>query len=197
MFGAPKLLNGQINPAVIGLLGNLVNSLINLRFPAPNWGVFLPGTTTKAFDVSSVSELDIGGESAVSDYPLENGTFTSYNKVVMPNVFAIRLTRDGSETQRAAFLTWLATNKDALTLFDILCPEATYTNATLKSYRVSRSSSSGAAMVLADCIFQEVRQIPAVYSSSNITDPSNRPATPTTRVNSVPNPGLTTFPAAQ
>lgn len=194
MFGIPKLLNKPPTAQDFSLLGNLVNSIINLRFPAPNWGVFLPGTTTKAFDVSSVVELDIGGESAVSDYPLENGTFASYNKVIMPNVFMVRMTRDGSETQRAAFLNWLEINRGALSLFDILCPEAIYPSATLKSYRITRNSSSGAAMVIADCVFQEVRQIQAVYSSSSITSPANRPSTPAARVNPVANPSLITFP---
>lgn len=193
MFGAPTLLRGLPRAAGLSLLGAGVSRVIDALFPAPTWGVFKPGTTDPAFEVSSVTELDIGGESNVSDYPIETGSFTSYNKVVMPNTFQIRLTRDGSEAQRNAFLVWLQTVCGGLDLFDILCPENSYQNATLKSYRVSRTSGSGAAMIVADCIFQQVRQIPASYSSSTVPDPNNQPPTPTARVNPVPNTSAT-FP---
>lgn len=191
MNGQPQLLNGAPPVFVTGLLGNLISTLINIRFPAPNWGVFLPGTTDKAIEVSSVVELDLAGESAVSDYPIETGSFTTYNKVILPNTFQVRMTRDGSETQRAEFLNWLSVNKDATTLFDILCPEVVYPNATLRGYRVSRSSSSGAAMIVADCLFQEVRQVTTLYKSSNISDPKNMPSTPTARVSPVETTAVT------
>lgn len=191
MFGVPNLLNGLPRAAGLSLLGAGVSRAMDAIFPAPNWGVFLPGTTDPAFVVSSVTELDVGGESNISDYPIETGSFTSYNKVVMPNVFAIRLARDGSETERAAFLQWLAASAANLDLFDVLCPEATYQNVTLKSYKVSRTSESGAGMIMADCIFQQVRQIPAQYSNSDIPDPNNQPTTPTARVNAVPTTAVT------
>jgi len=186
MFGIPNLLRKAPGAIAITLLGNSVSRLMDFLFPAPTWGVYRPGTTTPAFEVSSVAELDLGGETALSDYPIETGSFTTYNKVLMPNVFSIRLTRDGSENQRAAFLNWLQAVLQSLDLFDVLCPERTYRNVTLKSYRITRTSESGAAMIVADCIFQEVRQIPALYGTSQISAPANQPPTPTVRVSPVP-----------
>jgi hypothetical protein len=183
MFGIPNLLRKAPKAIALTLLGNAVNFVVDFLFPAPTWGVYLAGSTTPAVAVSSVTELDIGGESKVSNYPLENGTFATYNKVIMPNMFSIRLTRDGSEDERGVFLNWLQVNAGTLDLFDILCPENAYSDATLVSYRVSRSSQSGAAMIIADCIFQEVRQIPALYGTGQIIDPKNQPSTPTARVN--------------
>lgn len=182
MFGIPNLLRKAPKAIALTLLGNLANAIVDFLFPAPTWGVYLPGTTTPAVAVSSVTELNIAGESIVSDYPIETGSFNTYNKIAMPNVFAIRLTRDGSEAERKEFLQWLELNVILLDLYDILCPENTYTKATLKSYRVSRSGTSGAGMIIADCIFQEVREIPAVYSSSQVTDPENQSTTPAARV---------------
>lgn len=186
MFGIPNLL--QNAPRAIGftLLGNFASSIFDFLFPAPTWGIYKAGTTTLAFEVSSLAELGIGGESHVSDYPVEDGTFSSYNKILMPNMFTLRMVRDGSETQRAAFLNWLQSTLDSLDLFDVLCPERTYRNATMKSYRIVRSGGAGAGMVVADCIFQEIRQIPAAYSVSNVPNPENQPAVPTVRVTPVP-----------
>lgn len=185
MNGIPNLLRNTPRAIGLTLLGNAAQALVDFLFPTPTWGVYLPGTTTKAFDVSSVGEMGIGGEAHVSDYPIEDGTFTTYNKVVMPNGFAIRMTRDGSESDRAAFLKWLEFSKNTTTLYDILCPENVYLNATLRSYRVVRSVNSGAGMIVAECIFQEIRELAAAYGSSNITDPENQPTTPTARVNPV------------
>lgn len=194
MFGIPKLLNQLPRAVGLTLLGNAANRLMDFLFPAPNWGIYKKGTTQLAFEVSSVVELDIGGESNVSDYPVEDGTFTTYNKVLMPNMFALRMTRDGSQAQRTAFLNWLNTNLGNFELFDVLCPERTYRNVTLKSYRISRTSAAGAAMVTADCIFQEIRQIPAAYTTAGIPEPENQPATPTVRVNPIPDSNVVGFP---
>ena len=195
MFGLPKLL--EKSPRAIGLtlLGNLLNRVMDYLNPQPpNWGVFIAGTTEPAFAFSSVSELSIGGDANISDYPIENGTFTTYNKVLMPNTYPIRLCRDGSEAQRGAFLAWLQASLTSLELFDVLCPENSYSSVTLKSYRLTRSSTNGAAMIVAECIFQEVRQIPAAYGATRITDPANRPPTPAARVNPVAAPAITNFP---
>lgn len=186
MFGAPNLLNGPAASPVPSLIGNAIFSAVAAFYPPPNWGVFKVGTTEPAFPVSSVLELDIGGESVISNYPIEDGSFTTYNKVVMPDTFPIRLIRDGAEPIRAEFLKWLQNAKNSLDLYDVLCPENAYPNVTLVSYRVTRTSESGAALILADCLFQQVRQIPAAYTRTAIPLPENQPSTPTTRVSPVP-----------
>lgn len=186
MFGIPNLLRNAPRAIGLTLLGTLASTLASFFNPPPLWGVFDQGTTTPATDVSGVLEVGIGAEASVSNYPLEDGTFATYNKVLTPNVYNIRLVRDGTEAQRGAFLQWLQANVGSLNLFDVLTPEAGYANVTLKNYRLSRTRESGAAMIVADCLFQEVRQIPAVYSSSRITNPENQPPTPAARVSPVP-----------
>lgn len=185
MNGIPNLLRNTPRAVITGIIGKSLDSLIDYLFPTPNWGVFVSGTTSKAFDVSSVVEQDIMTDSAISDYIIETGSFATYNKVQMPNVFSIRLTKDGSEFERGEFLDWLESSKNGLDVFDVLCPEKTYSSATLKAYRVSRSAQSGAARIIADCIFKEVREKPADYSSTRITNPENKPKTPTVRVGAV------------
>lgn len=194
MFGLPKLLTPSPRAIVLTLLGNTANRLMDFLFPAPTWGVYKTGTTQLAFDVSSVFDLGISGSSVISNYPIEEGTFTSYNKVVNPNTYPIRLARDGSQSQRTAFLNWLENSKNSFDLFDVLCPERTYKNVTLESYRIIRTSESGAAMILADCLFQEIRQIPAAYTTTGVPAPENQPATPTVRVNPIPDSNVVGFP---
>jgi len=184
--GAPNLLKNAPRAIGITLLGNLATNLWDYLFPGPTWGVFNVGTSDPSIEVSSVLELDIAAEARASDYFIQTGSFTSYNKVRMPDVIPIRLVKDGNETSRAQLLKWLDDNLSKTTLFDILSPEWRHPNLTLVGYRIGRTARSGAAMITADCLFQQIREKDVKFSSSTIASPGNQPATPTARVNPVP-----------
>jgi hypothetical protein len=184
--GVPNLLRNAPKAIGITLLGNAASALWNYLFPGPTWGVFNIGTSDISIRVSSVVEVDISSESHASDYPIQTGSFTTYNKVKTPDIVSIRMTKDGDDASRAFFLDWLNQNISETSLYDILTPEWRYPGMTLVGYRMSRSSRSGAAMIVADCLFQQVRQLLPKYSITNIESPENQPATPTNRVNTVP-----------
>lgn len=181
--GVPNLLKNAPKAIGITLLGNLATKLWDYLFPGPTWGVFKVGTTDPAIEVSSVLDFDVAAESRVSDYFIQTGSFTSYNKVRMPDVIPITLVKDGNETSRLQLYYWLDSNVGTTTLFDILSPEWRHHNMTLTAYRMRRTARNGAAMIVADCLFQQVREKAVVFSSSTISDPEDQPATPTTRVN--------------
>lgn len=181
--GIPNLLKGAPKAIGISLIGGVLRGLWNALFPGPQWGVFMAGTPNMDIPLSSVVYMDIAGDSQASDYPLQTGSFTNYNKVVNPNLFRVAISCDQNEEYRSLFLQWMEKNVGTTSLFDVVCPEYTWPNATLVSYRISRSSRNGATMLVADCVFQQIRQLPAVYSATNIPDPENQPATPTARVN--------------
>ena len=185
MFGAPNLLNGLGKRTAITLLGNAVSALWDFLFPGAVWGIFETGSTTRAIELSSVVEVDLSADSRVSDYPIQTGSFVSYNKVANPNFITLRVTKDGSESSRSELLQWLDANKKDVTLFDILTPESRYSSMTLVSYRISRSARSGAAMLTVDTLWQEVRQIEAQYSTTRIESAEDQPTTPTARVNPI------------
>lgn len=185
MFGAPNLLNGIVKRTGITLLGNVVSTLWDYLFPGAIWGVFKTGSTSRAIELSSVIEVDLAADSRVSDYPIQTGSFVSYNKVANPNIITLRVTKDGAETSRLELIQWLEQQKNDTTLFDILTPEYRYLNMTLVGYRISRSARSGAAMITADTLWQEVRQISAQYSTTRIEDDEDQPTTPTARVNPI------------
>lgn len=184
--GVPNLLKNAPKAIGITLLGNLATKLWDYLFPGPTWGVFTVGTSDPAIEVSSVLEFDVAAEARVSDYFIQTGSFTSYNKVRMPDIIPIRLIKDGNETSRLQLLYWLDDNVTKTSLFDILSPEWRHHNMTLVGYRMSRSVRAGAAMIVADCLFQQVREKAVVFSSSTISDPEAQPSTPTVRVYPAP-----------
>lgn len=184
--GVPNLLKNAPKAIGITLLGNVASALWNYLFPGPTWGVFNVGTSDPAIIVSSVVEQDISAESRASDFIIQSGSFTNYNKVQTPNIITIRMTKDGNETSRQEFLQWLDLNIADTSLFDVLSPEFRYPNVTLIGYRMGRSARSGAAMIVADCLFQQIREKPVLFSSSTIADPGNQPSAPTVRVYPAP-----------
>lgn len=190
MFGIPTLLNKPIKAAAISLLGNTGNALfdaaIDFLFGEPKWGIYVAGTQNVGVYVSSVVELEVTGESMVSDFPLETGSFTSYNKVLHPNIFILRFTQDGVASQKTELLQWCEDNVERPELYDVVCPEKTWTNATLIRYRNLRSAEVGAGMVTVECVFQQIRELPAEYTNSNIEDPEDETVGQTVRVNPIP-----------
>lgn len=190
MFGVPNLLKGAAKAAVATLLSNTLGKLYDFFVVPPKWGIYLPGSSTKAIEVASVVAMDIAGSADVSDYPIEQGSFVSYNKVILPDVFQFRIAQDGQEASRTYFLDWLQRAKNGLDVFDVVCPEFVYPNATLIRYTIRRTAESGASMVTADCVFQQVREKPAKYSSSQTEKPENEESTPVVQVNPVPSSSI-------
>lgn len=190
MFGVPSLLKGVARATVATLLSNTLGKLYDFFVVPPKWGIYLPGSSTKAIEVASVVAMDIAGSADVSDYPIEQGSFVSYNKVILPDVFQFRIAQDGQEASRTYFLDWLQRAKNGLDVFDVVCPEFVYPNATLIRYTIRRTAESGASMVTADCVFQQVREKPAKYSSSQTEKPENEESTPVVQVNPVPSSSI-------
>lgn len=184
--GVPNLLRNAPRAIGITILGNAVNALWNFLFPGPQWGIFLPGSADRAIEVSSVVELAVAASARASDYPIQSGSFINYNKVRLPDVFGVRITLDLGDQDKAFLMSWLDTNTTEPSLFDIVCPERRWANSTLTDYRINRSASSGASMLVVDCLFQQIRELPATYSRQNIASPENEPSTPTARVNPQP-----------
>lgn len=63
-------------------------------------------------------------------------------------------------------LNTIPTKMQQNNLFDIYMPEAHYPNMTLVDYTITRESRSGANLIIANCTFQEVRQVTFQYSTT-------------------------------
>ncbi|MGL4756297.1 MAG: hypothetical protein ACRCXB_28420 [Aeromonadaceae bacterium] len=180
--GFPILKSGKIQAPITSLISAAIGSLWSALFPGEKWGIYEAGSETAKVEVDSVVELGLNGSAEASTYKIEAGSFVSYNKVRNPNAFMIRISKEGTAATRAYINEWLATNVEATTTFDIVMPEKRYNGYTLVEYRMLRSSASGAGMIVADLMIQEMRETSALYSNSKIADANNVPPTPTARV---------------
>lgn len=119
----------------------------------------------------------------ISDYPIEQGEFNTYNKVRVPRHIRVVMscaglnfvqqieqsvdqlinsalgTTFGQGMERSAFCDALDAMVASLNQYNIVTPDKTYPNFNCISVSYDRTQRSGAGMIKAECIFREI--IPA------------------------------------
>ena len=133
----------------------------------------------------SVLSLEWHGEERVSDYPVQNGQFVSYNKVKVPFDLRMVMTCQGknvvqdalqSVTQslnqalsniglafgqpmgRDAFLRQLDEMLASTDLYDVVTPDKVYQNVNLVAYNHAKKNDEGGTLIIAELMFREVRE---------------------------------------
>jgi hypothetical protein len=159
---------------------------------------------TPVITPDSVLSLEWHGEERISDYPLMDGTFASFNKVKVPYDLRIVMTCQGlnyvqdvlqTATQlidqalgnlglafgqpmdRPAFLQQLDAMLDDTNLYDVVTPDKVYKNVNLVSYNHAKRNDEGATMIIAELLFREVRIAQQTYGGG-IASSSESAASP-------------------
>ncbi|NTU49331.1 MAG: hypothetical protein HGA87_00285 [Desulfobulbaceae bacterium] len=161
---------------------NLTN-LISLFIGPPAWGIYDSGGR-KVLDADSVIDMGFSGSSDVSDYPVEKGSFASYNKVQHPDSFTVRLSMGRSTSDREAFLSAIDAIKKSLKLYSVVTPEKTYRSVNIHGYDYRREQTAGANMITVELSCREIREKTVQYSktglaavtSSVVKNPASAPA---------------------
>lgn len=133
------------------------------------WGIFSNGVPVVTAD--SVVSFEYKQEWALSDFPVEQGGFASYDKVHIPYDVRFRFSSGGSGANRAALLSAVQAIAGTLTLFDAASPEAIYLSCCVKHYDYRRTSINGVGMIQVDVWLEEVLQV-----GSSITGGTSIPA---------------------
>lgn len=153
---------------------------INLLSPGAS-GYTITDTTGNIVIIPDTMEVfDYDYEERLSDYPIEEGGFNTYNKVRVPRTIKVdmacgglNLVQRGEQAiddlinsalgthfsqgmTRAQFLSALDLMVGSLDLFSIVTPDAAYTNFNAVSVRYNRSQRSGAGIIRANVVFREV-----------------------------------------
>jgi hypothetical protein len=136
---------------------------------APQWGIFLSGSPVILAD--NVVDFSYKQEWTVSDYPVEQGGFLSYDKVAVPYDARVRFSAGGSAADRQAFLNSIEAVADTLELFDVVTPERVYNSANIFHYDYRRASRNGVGLIIVDIWLVEIRTT-ATAAFSNTNQPS-------------------------
>lgn len=198
--GVPALPRSpRFPPTARAVLGVLQGTLWRALQTSAKWGIYdaagkplgdpntlqaIPANLLSVLGVTptvSTGGLDYAKETRVSDFPIEKGSFASYNKVRLPSSPNVTLCMGGSETERKAFLAAIDAACESTAFYSVVTPEATYINYSLERYNYQRRQSRGANLLIVDISLREVREVSAKYAQSAqapIVKPKDAAATP-------------------
>jgi len=183
-------------PPLLTNIGNVVTTVSILRsdaaivlglFADPQWGVFNQDGSI-ALQPDSIIDLDFKKDWQIPNYRQEQGAFQTYNKITLPYDIRVRMTKGGTDSERANFLLAVESAAASLNLYEVVTPEITYPNANITHYDYRRTSTNGVGLLTVDLWLLEVRvtatvqfQSTAAPSGTNPTNDGNvLPQVPTT-----------------
>lgn len=179
---ARSLLIEALAPPVLGFAAE-PSVLWQATQSAPVWGIY-DSDNNLVVQADSVAAFDWRKENRVSNFPVQQGQFATYNRVGLPNETSLTLTKGGSLAQRTAFLQQieLVIAQQNINLYTIRTPEKTYANVSATRAELSRRGSANAFYFDVELYFIEVIQVAAQYSTQatptqNASVPSAIPPT--------------------
>lgn len=129
----------------------------------------------------STGGMDYSKETRVSDFPVEKGSFASYNKVELPATPNVTLCLSGSERDRRKFLEGVDAACKSTDLYSVVTPEVTYIDYAIERYNYQRRQNRGATLLIVEIALKEVRQVSAAFTQANagkVESPKDAGATP-------------------
>ena len=137
---------------------------------ASQWGVFLHGSLV--LEPDSIVSLGYQREWSLSDFPVEQGAFNTYNKVARPFDVRIRMTKGGTLAERTGFQTTLERLAASLDLYDVVTPERTYMSVNMITLGLQRANGAGVSLLTFDLALRQVA-VTAESSFSDVVSPTS------------------------
>lgn len=183
--GVPQLVRAA--KQVVTPILSIINKVLLVKLwaaskAAPVWGVF-DSTGKQVLNPTNIYSFDNRNEWSLPDFPIQNGSFATYNKVVKPFEVPLRMTKGGTLSDRSNFLQQIADIAGDTNLYTVITPERSYQSVNLMHYEVTRRSSEGAFYLAeVDIYFRQILQQPQYTSSmvagANTSNASNPAAVP-------------------
>jgi len=160
---------------IVTLLTQDAISLFAGQINAP-WGIYLGFLPIVQAD--TVTAFDYDQDFDISDYPVEQGQFQSYNKVYRPFETTFRFSKGGTLAQRQLLLDSVQAIIGDTNLYNVVTADATYVGVNLVGYSYSQRADSGLGLIQVDVRARQVKETNTLISSianfiTNAIDPSN------------------------
>lgn len=123
---------------------------------AVTWGIF-SRKGLLAIRPDNIAAFEFQREYRISDYPIEEGSFESFNKVTLPYDIRVIMTKGGSRADRKAFLDAVDLALASLDPYTIVTPERVFANANLVRQGYRREATSGASLLSVELHAVEIR----------------------------------------
>jgi hypothetical protein len=188
-------IGNNVSSSIPGVIGSLTGDfdVLNSDGPGianvsdgPSWGLF-DSDNNLVITPDSFLGMEALKDYKVSDYPVEEGAFASYNKVETPFIGKVTYGKGGDEGERTQFLTDIATAVASLDLYTLVTPEVSYDSVNVTHFDYRRTSKNGVTMLTVEVWVEEIRDtVQASFSNTQQpegADTSNnggvQPQTPT------------------
>jgi len=123
----------------------------------PQWGI-LNDQGIFALVPDSIVAVEVKSDRDIATYPIEQGAFTSYNKVAKPMEIRVTMTCGGKlNMDRGIFLDVLELLRDSLELYSVVTVDKTYPSMNMTHFNYRRESSKGVSLLTVEAAFKEVR----------------------------------------
>ncbi|MET3815331.1 hypothetical protein [Pantoea sp. UYEF8] len=162
-----------------GNIFSIINSTLS-----PGYGIYLKSGLA-ALNPTSFLGIEYGADASVVSAPIEQGSYSSFNKVKRPPVIRVLFTLEGwtgfsgsipnltnfSLTSRADMLAALDEMVATADVYDIETPDTTYEDYDLVRYNY-RTSDRDVTLLTVEAIFQAVLQSAEVTLTSTTANSS-------------------------
>lgn len=179
--GVPQLVRANEAINTVQLAVGAIQKFLGSPSKQLVWGVF-DQSGKAVIHPESYQGFENQNRWKISEFPLQDGDFQSYNKVIIPRTITLKLTQGGSLQQRTALLSALAAIGGDTNLYNIIVPEGVYLGFNCDGFTVRRMGREGAYFFAdLDVRFTNIRQAKSVYSSTtantaNAANPAALPA---------------------
>jgi len=146
----------------------LTGEILPLNLFGTTWGI-VDENGSALLTPDSFVDFEYREEYKIPIYPLEEGSFQSYNKVAMPFDCRVTVSCSGNgKMSKEAFLAAIEKLLSSLTLCSVVTPNGTYKSCNLIHVDYRREARQGATLIIAQLWFQEIRiaQQPVVPTAS-------------------------------
>lgn len=168
--GVPAVFRKATFPSISERASFEPAALTDRIFGPPRWGLYgADGQQMVVFETFVGIAFNQGGQ--ISSYPMEQGGFSSFNKVEAPFDATITLAHAGDQASRNVILSVLERIVGSTELYTVATPEIVYPSANLVKYSYSRADKNGSSLLTVVLTMNEVRQT-AVLQSSATQEPS-------------------------
>jgi len=165
-----------------------INNISTAKIPNNAYGIqwgFVDSTGVSVITPDSFIEFEYREERKVPNYPVEGGSFSSYNKVALPFDLRVTVSCNGNGAMsKETFLSTIEQLINSLTLINVITPNATYNNCNLIHVDYRREAKQGVSLIIAQLWFQEIRiaqqAVPATSAPSGATTYLNGQVSPIT-----------------
>jgi hypothetical protein len=186
--GLPQLPPSAATPIIATIASEAISALLwQASQSPPAWGVFDDQGNQVVFP-DSVLEFSHRQDSNISNFPVQEGQFASYNKVVLPYEVQLRFSKGGSQSDRTQFLQDIQNLWESIDLYTVVTPERTYPNMNLERYELTRRGPKGAYFLTeVDLYFLQIIPVTAQYTTTAVQLPNAQSAAaqPVSNVGSV------------